>query len=80
MEINETLFIAGFNNGYLMAQYEPALIKKISAVNDNTNDYLRGLIFGKEEYRMEKLFGKGRNKPRIDAPDKDLDKDIEKER
>lgn len=56
MEQNEKLFTDGFNNGYLLAKFEPELAKKLTAENNNAHsDYFKGLVSGKQELQMEKV-------------------------
>lgn len=53
MELNEKEFIAGFNSGYLIAEYEPliltALLKQIHPINS----YIYGMSLGQKEYELE---------------------------
>ena len=53
METNEQQFITGFNNGYLLAKHEPALLNQIAKTIEPVNDYTSGFISGKEEYEIE---------------------------
>lgn len=53
MEQGEQQFLKGFNSGYLIAKHEPVLIGKILKTIEPTNDYLSGLISGKEEWELE---------------------------
>jgi len=55
METNEKLFTKGFNNGYLLAQHEPELAKKLTANNNDQSDYFKGLVKGKKEFEMSKI-------------------------
>ncbi len=48
----------GFNHGYILAKYEPKLAKQVIKPENNHSDYLKGLISGKAEFKMEKLLGK----------------------
>lgn len=50
----EEKFIKGFNHGYTLAEHEPDLLSKIVKNLDSTNDYVQGIISGKEEFELEK--------------------------
>ena len=52
MEISK-LFIRGFNNGYYLAKHEPELLDKVITNMAPINDYLSGLLRGREEYESE---------------------------
>jgi hypothetical protein len=54
MESQEQQFQKGFNNGYLLAQYKPELAEQVTKDLKPENDYLDGLLSGKQEYEMEK--------------------------
>jgi hypothetical protein len=54
MAQNEQQFIKGFNGGYLLAKFEPELSKKILKNLQVANEYIEGLIFGKDEWMKEK--------------------------
>ena len=54
METNKT-FIHGFNNGYLLARYEPTLLATVVKNLRPANDYLAGLFSGKQHYELEKI-------------------------
>ena len=67
----------GFNNGYLLARFEPELAAQLTAQPNDQNEYFKGLVGGKSEYENEvrewaKSFSKGQ-------PTKD-DRDVHKER
>lgn len=50
---NENLFIKGFNQGYLLAQYEPDLLTSLLKNINQVNSYLSGLSFGQKEFVIE---------------------------
>lgn len=50
-------YIKGFNHGYLIAKHDPELAKKVIKPDNNRTEYLKGLISGKQEYRLEKTLG-----------------------
>jgi hypothetical protein len=52
----ENQFIKGFNNGYLLAEFEPKLIKSVLQTNyDSPIPYIQGLVFGEKEFKAEKF-------------------------
>lgn len=53
MEINDKQFIAGFNSGYLLAEYEPDIITSILKDVQPTMSYISGMSFGQREYDLE---------------------------
>ena len=53
MSNQDKLYIKGFNSGYLLAKYMPALLAKILKNVSPTNDFVEGLFSGKEEYELE---------------------------
>lgn len=53
MEKEEQQFVKGFNNGYLLARYEPVLTSQIAKTLQPDNDYLSGFLSGKEEFELE---------------------------
>jgi hypothetical protein len=68
MELNEQQFITGFNNGYLLAQYEPEILNTMLSKINPVNSYIAGMNYGKQEYEIEQQanqlddLGKLRNK------------------
>jgi hypothetical protein len=50
----EKKFIKGFNHGYTLAEHEPELLNKIVKNLNSPNDYIQGIVSGKEEYKLEK--------------------------
>lgn len=53
MDTPETLYKEGFNNGYLLAQYEPSLLEKLLGHLEPSGHYLEGMFSGKEEFQLE---------------------------
>jgi hypothetical protein len=53
MEINETQFIAGFNVGYLLAEFEPQILNTVLKKIQPINSYLTGISFGRKEFELE---------------------------
>lgn len=50
----EEKFIKWFNHGYTLAEHEPELLNKIVKNINSTNDYVQGIVSGKEEFELEK--------------------------
>ena len=50
-ENNEKLYAKGFNEGYLLSQHEPSLLRRLLKATDKENDYMRGLEYGKNNKR-----------------------------
>lgn len=50
----EKKFINGFNHGYTLAKHEPDILSKIVKNLNSTNDYVQGIVSGKEEFELEK--------------------------
>lgn len=44
----EKKFIKGFNHGYTLAEHEPDILSKIVKNLNSTNDYIQGIVSGKE--------------------------------
>lgn len=53
MENQEPLYTKGFNNGYTLAKYEPNLLKSITPSLHPGNNYLEGMLDGKEQHEHE---------------------------
>lgn len=53
MELNENHFIAGFNSGYLLAEYEPQMLNALLKNAQPANSYISGISFGQKEYELE---------------------------
>jgi len=53
MELNEKQFIAGFNSGYLLAEYEPVLLTSLLSNISPINSYISGMSFGQKEFELE---------------------------
>jgi hypothetical protein len=53
MEQNEATYTNGFNNGYLLAKYEPSLLEQVLKQLAPSSEYLEGLFSGREEYQRE---------------------------
>ena len=76
MEQQEELFARGFNNGYLIAKYEPELASKLNFPADDKNIYIEGLSGGKKQYEEEmREWAKSFSKRTPTRDDKGLDKE-----
>lgn len=45
----------GFNHGYLLTKHKPELMKKLEKSLTDKNEYTKGILHGRAEYRMEKM-------------------------
>ena len=54
MEEKENKFTEGFNSGYLIAKHQPDFFATIEKNLDSKNEFVQGLLFGKEELEKEK--------------------------
>jgi hypothetical protein len=50
MEHNEKQYIAGFNNGYILANYEPLTLSSVVKGLQSDNSYIKGLLQGQLEF------------------------------
>ena len=81
MEEQEKQFTKGFNNGYLIAKYQPDLFAKLEKNMDSSNEYVQGLLFGKKEHYFEKNIVQLENLKQKPSQSKEhKDKDFDKER
>lgn len=46
-------FVTAFNNGYILARYEPKLLNSITRGLSPTNIYLEGLFAGKNQFELD---------------------------
>lgn len=53
-ESNDNLFIKGFNQGYLLAEYEPQFLLTLLKGIKPINSYIIGLSVGHKEFEIEK--------------------------
>jgi hypothetical protein len=51
---DQTLFIQGFNNGYLLEQHESVLLAKVLHNLSPSTEYISGLASGQKQYRQER--------------------------
>lgn len=47
-------YIKGFNDGYLLKEHKPKLLKSILNTT-STNDYIQGLKDGEREFKQQKV-------------------------
>ncbi|MBK6354265.1 MAG: hypothetical protein IPF46_12950 [Saprospiraceae bacterium] len=55
-ENNENQFIRGFNQGYVLAQFEPDVLTLILKNYKPINSYFSGLSFGQKEFILDQTF------------------------
>lgn len=79
MEENEAIYIRGFNQGYLLARYEPSLLAMVVKNVSPAGDYLQGFFSGKEEYELEQSQTRLDELSRLREETKDRDHDLERE-
>jgi len=55
--LNETidpLYLKGFNNGYIIEQHQPKLLKEVlSGIENNSMPYVQGMRAGAKEHQRE---------------------------
>ena len=51
--MEEQKYIRGFNDGYLLAKHMPTLLSKLTKNLKVTNDFVEGILMGKEEFDLE---------------------------
>lgn len=73
MDSLEKLYQAGFNSGYLIAKFDPELIRAILQYRNPENVYFEALRLGRKEFEKEKILD--RLKQQQNTNDKDLDRD-----
>lgn len=49
-----TLFIQGFNNGYLLEQHRPELLARVLHNLSPSTEYISGLASGQKQYQQER--------------------------
>jgi hypothetical protein len=74
----EENYTVGFNNGYLIAKYEPMLTEKITQNLQLNTEYIEGFLLGKEEYEIEKSLEQFNELQRLRNATKDREQDLEK--
>jgi hypothetical protein len=78
MNSQEIKYTRGFNNGYVLAKYEPGLLSKIIKNLRPVNDYLEGFFSGKDLYELELIQGQLKNLDNIRIRMEDRNIDLER--
>jgi hypothetical protein len=52
--MNEEKYTNGFNSGYILAGHKPELLQTVTKHLPPINDYMTGLLDGKEQLEQEK--------------------------
>lgn len=83
-------YLKGFNDGYLMAEHMPEVVKALADVKEKT-PHVEGFLDGAKQYEQDKSIGKAKSfmpewykegGPESDAPehgDKEKEQDRDKE-
>lgn len=78
MKTPEELIQKGFNDGYLLAKYQPELAAKLAKQQNEQSPYYTGLVSGKAEYEAEvNAWAKGFSRGMPNREGKDLDRERE---
>lgn len=75
----EKKFMKGFNHGYTLAGHEPDLLNKIVKNLNSTNDYVQGIVSGKDEFELEKSRTHLDDLNRLRNKSQDRDRALERE-
>lgn len=70
-------YTEGFNNGYLLAKYEPKLLTKLLKQLVPSGDYLEGLFSGKEECEREYTLSQLNELARLRDNNRERDQNLE---
>lgn len=65
------LYKKGFNNGYVLSEHEPELLKQIMDVKADNNEYLQAIKEGSRQQQKEQL---------VEQMKRDIDKGQDKSR
>jgi hypothetical protein len=71
-------YLTGFNHGYLMARYEPAIMQSIGKSIFPQGEYLAGFCLGRQEYEREQERERLSDLKKIRDRSRDLDRDMGK--
>jgi len=52
MELDEKQFTIGFNNGFLLARFEPHILIALLRDIQPLNSYIKGMASGQKEYEL----------------------------
>ncbi|MEP7168175.1 MAG: hypothetical protein ABI855_02270 [Bacteroidota bacterium] len=79
-EQNEQLFIRGFNNGYILAKYEPQFTTGLlNGIEKNSLPFMQGFISGAKEVKIEKFKSKTKDaQDNLNSRDNDFGLEREK--
>lgn len=76
MKTPEELIQKGFNDGYLLAKFQPELAAKLAQQKNEQSPYFNGLVSGKAEYEAEvNAWAKSFHRGTPEREGKDLDKE-----
>ncbi|KAB2879764.1 hypothetical protein F9K33_07980 [bacterium] len=76
MKTPEELIQKGFNDGYLLAKYQPELAVKLAQQQNPQSPYYTGLVSGKAEYEAEvNAWAKGFSRGTQERDDREMDKE-----
>lgn len=81
MEPTETSrdFVQGFNNAYLIAEYEPDVLAQISLANNVQNEYFDGFFAGKVQWEREQGQSQTNELEKIRNRSRDRENDLERD-
>lgn len=79
-------YLKGFNDGYLMAEHMPEVVKALAEVKEKT-PHVEGFLDGANQYEQDKELSKDADKfkstsweiPKDNEPDKDAEHDLERD-
>ena len=77
--MNQKTYIKYFNYGYLLAQHEPKVLKRLLASKINDTSMLKGLEDGEVQFENEKEIDRILDIARVMKRTKDVKKDIKKD-
>lgn len=74
-QLEEQLYLEAFNNGYLLAKYEPELAAKLFKRVNTEVPYINAMVAGKSQYQAEtKDWIKDLRRGKTPSPGNDLNK------
>ena len=79
MNLSDNQFTHGFNHGYILAKYLPALMDQIVKGINSTNDYFQGFTLGGKEWELENSRNQLADLNRIRTESKSRDRNIERD-
>jgi hypothetical protein len=75
----EQQYIQGFNNGYVLAKHKQKLLNTISQNLNPNNNYLEGLLEGKNQLEFEQGKEKLSEIEELRSQSKNYDKELDRE-